>query len=349
MSHIALNPRAETLLKALIERYIAEGEPVGSRTLARDMGNELSPATIRNVMADLEELGLIHSPHTSAGRVPTQLGYRVFVDTLLKVRPLESLDVRRIEGELDSAGDPSRLIESASSLLSQVTHLAGLVMVPKAEQFLLRQIEFLNLSANRVLVILVTQEGRVHNRLITTARPFSPAELTEAANYFNRSYAGRSLDEVRQALAREMRDEGGTMLRSLSAAMDMAQHLCEPAATPETLVVRGESNLMDIPELGDVRKLRLLFDAFTTKRDLLQLLDQSMRVSGVQIFIGGESGYEAFEDLSLVTAPYQIDGRIVGTLGVIGPTRMAYEQVIPIVDITARLLSGALSQDTRST
>ena len=343
---MVLNPRAETLLKALIERYISDGQPVGSRTLARDLNNELSPATIRNVMADLEELGLIISPHTSAGRIPTALGYRVFVDTLLKVRPLDVNEVRRLEGELTAAPDPNQLGESASSLLSQITGLAGIVMLPRQEQTAVRQIEFLQLSANRVLAILVTHEGRVHNRVIVTDRAYAPAELVEAANFFNESYAGRFLNEVKQNLLVAMQQDSDAMQRAMRTAMTMARHMfTDEDNTGPSLVVSGESNLLDVPELGDVKKLRRLFDTFNTKRDLLHLLDQCLRTNGVQIFIGSESGYSALEECSVVAAPYQVGGRIVGMLGVVGPTRMPYEHVISIVDVTARLLGGALSGD----
>jgi len=343
---MALNPRAEILLKALIERYISDGQPVGSRTLAKDLGNELSPATIRNVMADLEELGLIRSPHTSAGRVPTPLGYRIFVDTLLKVQPLDLGQVQRLEGELSAAPDPGQLVESASSLLSQVTRMAGMVMVPRQEQTELHQIEFLQLSANRVLAILVTRDGRVHNRVIITERRYSAAELVEAANYFNETYIGRSLAEVKQVLLAAMQQDSDAMQQAMRTAMAMARQMFtdDREEGPE-LVVSGESNLLDVPELGDVRKLRLLFNAFNTKRDLLHLLDQCLRSNGVQIFIGEESGYQALEECSVVAAPYRVDGRIVGMLGVVGPTRMPYERVIPLVDVTARLLGGALSAE----
>jgi heat-inducible transcriptional repressor len=341
---MALNPRAEILLKALIERYISDGQPVGSRTLAQDLGNELSSATIRNVMADLEDLGLIRSPHTSAGRVPTPLGYRIFVDTLLKVQPLNLTQIQRLEGELSAAPDTNHLVESASSLLSQVTRMAGVVMVPRQEQTELRQIEFLQLSANRVLAILVTRDGRVHNRVIISDRRYSATDLVEAANYFNDTYTGRSLAEVKQSLLMAMQQDSDAMQQAMRTAMAMARQMFtdDREEGPE-LVVSGESNLLDVPELGDVRKLRLLFNAFNTKRDLLHLLDQCLRSTGVQIFIGEESGYQALEECSVVAAPYRVDGRIVGMLGVVGPTRMPYERVIPLVDVTARLLGGALS------
>lgn len=344
-----LTPRAENLLKTLIERYISDGQPVGSRTLAKELGNELSPATIRNVMADLEELGLIRAPHTSAGRIPTARGYRVFVDTLLKVRPLDKLDkeeVSRLEGEITAAPDSNQMMESASSLLSQITRMAGIVMVPRQEQIAMRQIEFLQLSANRVLAILVTRDGGVHNRIIVTDRAYSPAELVEAANYFNEAYSGRPLTEVKQALLAAMQQDSDAMQRAMRTAMSMAQQMFSDSSEGSTgLVVSGESNLLEVPELGDVRKLRRLFDTFNTKRDLLHLLDQCLRTDGVKIFIGQESGYQALEECSVVAAPYQMDGRVVGMLGVVGPTRMPYAQVIQIVDVTARLLGGALSAE----
>jgi heat-inducible transcriptional repressor len=344
-----LSTRAETLLKILIERYIADGQPVGSRTLARQAGLDLSPATIRNVMADLEEMGLIRAPHTSAGRVPTEKGYRVFVDTLLKVKPLNSVEVSKLRGEFDPNQDPQHLIECASHLLSEVSHLTGLVMLPRRDDLTaFRHIDFVMLSAGRILVIIVTHDGQVHNRIIQTDRDYSPAELTRAANYFNDTYSGLALADVKRALVADMQQTSEDMQRVMQLAVSMAaKAFAAERAEPDELVVSGESNLMDFPELGDVRKLRRLFDAFNTKRDLLQLLDHSVRAGGVKIFIGSESGYEPLAECSLVTAPYSIEDQIVGTLGVVGPTRIAYEHVIPIVDITARLLSSALSQSER--
>jgi heat-inducible transcriptional repressor len=340
-----LSPRAEALLKTLIERYIADGQPVGSRTLARQAGLDLSPATVRNVMADLEDLGLVRSPHTSAGRVPTERGYRLFVDTLLTVRPLNSIDVRRLKEEFDINHDPQHLIECASHVLSEVSRLTGVVLAPRRDdQTVFHQIEFVPLSGGRILVILVTQDGQVHNRVIVAERDLGPAGLTRAANSFNDTYAGRPLSAVRQALLAEMQQASDDLQRILSTAMSMARRAfeAEPSES-DALLVHGESNLIDIPDLGDTRRLRKLFDAFNSKRDLLDLLDRSMRAGGVQIFIGSESGYDVLSDCSVVTAPYRVDGQVVGTLGVIGPTRMAYQQVIPIVDITARLLSSALT------
>lgn len=340
-----LNPRAELLLKTLIERYVAEGEPVGSRTLARYAGLDLSPATIRNVMVDLEEMGLVSSPHTSAGRIPTQRGYRLFVDTLLKVRPLDDHQLRILKEELSAEQDPQQLIENASHLLSEISKLAGVVLVPhRDEQVAFRHIDFLALSARRLLVILVTQDGRVDNRVITAEREYQPSELEQAANYFNEKYTGMLLADVKRALVREMQQASADMQRIMDVATDVARRaFAAEKDEADELVVSGESNLMDIPDLGDIKKLRKLFDAFTAKRDLLHLLDQSMRVDGIKVFIGAESGYSALEDCSVVTASYSVDQRMVGTLGVIGPTRMAYEHVIPIVDITARLLGAALN------
>ncbi len=340
-----LGTRAEFLLKALVERYIAEGQPVGSRTLAKEAGLELSPATIRNVLADLEEMGLVRSPHTSAGRVPTERGYRIFVDTLLTVRPLQSAQIRRFEHELGHDDNPKQLLENASHLLSEVTQLAGLITLRRRNQSVaLRQLDFVGLSAERVLVILVTQDGEVQNRVIHTERQYSPAELVQAANYFNETFSGLPLADVKRALLTEMQKTSEEMQRMMQLALDMARGLLlDEKHDTDDLMVSGESKLMDFPELGDIQKLRKLFEAFTRKRDLLHLLDRSLRAGGVKLFIGSESGYEALEGCSLVTAPYTQDGRLVGTLGVIGPTRMPYEQVIPFVDVTAKLLSGALS------
>ncbi len=341
----SLNQRAEVLLKTLIESYIEEGKPLGSRTLARRAGLQLSPATIRSVMADLEDMGLVASPHTSAGRIPTQAGYRLFVDSLLKINPPEFDEVERLESGLSVGRDPQSLIESASNLLSQVTQMTGLVSVPRRdEETVFQQIEFIGLSQNRLLVILVTQDGQVLNRVIQPDRQYTASELVEAGNYFNETWSGESLTAVKQALLDEIEHDSATMQRVVRMATEMTRRaFAEDDDGEDSFVVRGESNLLDIPELGDMRKLRQLFDAFSAKRDLLHLLDRSMHGGGINIFIGAESGYEALEDCSLVTAPYAVGEKIVGTLGVIGPTRMPYNRVIPIVDVTARLVTHALS------
>jgi heat-inducible transcriptional repressor len=338
-----ISPRAEILLRALVERYIVEGQPVGSRTLARASGMDLSPATIRNVMSDLEELGFVSAPHTSAGRIPTERGYRFFVDTLLKVQPLTAAEIRRLRGELGPGQDSHHLIESASQMLSEVSSLAGIVMVPRRdEQVAFRHLDFVKLSDKRVLAILVTQDAQVHNRILTTEREYSPSELEQASNYFNTTYAGVSLNDIKRSLLNEMKQVSEDLSRAMQLAMRAANEAFDDNAD-DKLVVSGEEKLMDFPDLGDIKKLRRLFEAFNSKSDLLHLLDRSLRAGGVKIFIGAESGYDALKDCSLVTAPYSVDGQIVGTLGVIGPTRMAYEHVIPVVDLTAKLLSSALS------
>lgn len=336
-----LDQRARLLLKTLIERYIADGEPVGSRSLARISGLELSPATIRNVMADLEDLGFITSPHTSAGRVPTPRGYRLFVDTLLTVQPLQDEQERIIHGSLQIA-EPQRAIQTAAQLLSQLSQFAGVVVAPRrASTF--RQVEFLRLSDKRVLLIIVTPEGDVQNRIIVTEQAYTHAQLVEAANFLNQNLAGLSFADARRRLQGELAELRGEIARLMEAAVQAGS---EAAQASDPVVVSGEHNLLGVNDLAsDLPKLRALFDLFEHKTRLMQLLDQSGRSQGVQIFIGGDSTVVPLDEMSVVVAPYEVDGRVVGTLGVIGPTRMAYERVIPIVDITAKLLSNALSRE----
>jgi heat-inducible transcriptional repressor len=337
-----LDKRAQVLLKTLIERYIAEGQPVGSRTLSKYSGLDLSPATIRNVMSDLEDLGFIASPHTSAGRVPTPLGYRFFVDTLLIVKQLETGELHQLENELHP-DNPQRVATAASQLLSQLTQFAGVVMTPRRRSVTFRHIEFLKLSEKRILLIVVTPEGDVQNRILVTERAFSPAELVEAANFMNQNYAGSSFEDARARLHSELREIKQDMIRLLSAALEAGNEALAEGA--EQYVISGEANLLSVHELSqDVSRLRQLFELFERKSSLLQILDVSLRGEGVQIFIGGESGVSAPDDVSVVTSPYKVHGEVVGTVGVIGPTRMAYDRVIPIVDITAKLLASALSQ-----
>jgi len=341
-----LDARAQTLLKTLIERYIADGQPVGSRTLSRHSGLDLSPATIRNVMADLEEMGLIASPHTSAGRIPTPRGYRLFVDTLLTVQPLEHEQTEQIEGRL-RADEPQRVLSTAASLLSSLSHFAGVVMTPRRAS-LFRQVEFLRLSERRLLLIIVTPEGDVQNRILTTERDYTSSQLIEAANYINQNFAGLDFGAIRERLQREL----ATLRDDITALMQKAVETSTRALTEEAepVVISGERNLVGVADLADnVDRLRRLFDLFEQKTGLVQLLDASSRAQGVQIFIGGESELVPMDQLSVVVAPYEADGRIIGTLGVIGPTRMAYERVIPIVDITARLVSSALSHGAAPT
>ena len=335
-----LDKRAQLLLKTLVERYIAEGQPVGSRTLSRYSGLDLSPATIRNVMSDLEELGFIASPHTSAGRVPTPAGYRFFVDTLLVVKQLESGDLHRIEDQIHP-DNPQRVIQSASQLLSQITQFAGVVMTPR-RAVTFKHLEFLKLSEKRILLIVVAPDGDVQNRILFTERDFSPSELIEAANYINQNYAGQSFEDVRVRLQAELRELRQDMIGLMTAALDAGSALAEGG---EQYVISGERNLFAMRDLSqDVGRLKQLLELFERRTSLLQILDLSLRGQGVQIFIGGESGFGAPDDVSVVTSPYQVDGEVVGTVGVIGPTRMAYERVVPIVEVTAKLLSSALSQ-----
>jgi heat-inducible transcriptional repressor len=337
-----LSERAQAMLRALIDRYVRDGQPVGSRTLAREAGLELSPATVRNVMSDLEELGFVCSPHTSAGRVPTVQGYRFFVDTLLTVQPLDNRAIENIRLELALDQTPKDLVESASGLLSGITQLAGVVTLPRQEHPLFKRVEFISLSGNRVLAILVTGDDEVQNRVLHTKKQHSAAELQQASNYLNDLFAGKDLEEVRATLLYEMQETRTNMNSMMVTAMHMADQVLEKNQN-EDYVMAGQTNLMEFQELCDIDKLRKLFDAFNAKRDMLHLLDQCIHSDGIQIFIGDESGYRMLDECSMVTAPYSVDGQILGVLGVIGPTRMAYDRVIPIVDATARLLGAALN------
>jgi heat-inducible transcriptional repressor len=339
-----LDRRAQILLKTLIERYIEEGEPIGSRTLSRHSGLDLSPATIRNVMSDLEEMGFITSPHTSAGRVPTPQGYRFFIDTLLVVKELELRERHQLEGQLQP-DNPQRVIIAASQVLSQLSKLAGIVMTPRRRELTFRQIEFLRLSEKRVLLIVVTPEGDVQNRILITEREFSASELISAANYINQHYSGHSFEEVRQRLNQELRELQRDMIQLMTAAVEAGNQAVSEGKEP--YVLSGERNLLAVRDLSqDMTRLRQLFDLFDQKTRLAQILDISLHGHGVQVFIGGESGVATPDEVSVVTAPYSVDGTVVGTVGVIGPTRMAYDRVVPIVDVTAKLLSSALSQQS---
>jgi heat-inducible transcriptional repressor len=341
-----LNERSLQLLKTLVERYISDGQPVGSRVLSKGSELNLSPATIRNVMADLEDMGLVHSPHTSAGRIPTVSGYRMFVDTLLTFKPLESKDLFRLHEGLSAKEDSSDLIGKASRLLAELTQMAGIVTLPKRETVCLRHIEFLPLSNTRVLVIFVTNEQEVHNKIIQTDKKFSASELQQAANFINSIYAGRSLQAVREAVLKELKEDQQRMNQGMMDAIKIAQLALEPNDKKEDYVLAGETNLMGFSELAGRDNLKKLFEAFSQKQSVLHLLDHCMKAEGVQIFIGEESGYQAFDQCSLVTSSYSISDEVVGVLGVIGPTRMAYEKIIPFVDITAKLLGAALNPKT---
>jgi heat-inducible transcriptional repressor len=336
-----MDKRARELLKTLIDRYISEGQPVGSRTLSRHSGLDLSAATIRNVMADLEEMGFVTSPHTSAGRIPTPRGYRLFVDTMLTIQPLEEVATKQaINGIQPDA--PQRVIAAAAQVLSNLSSFAGVVMTPKRSQ-VFRQIEFLRLSEKRILLILVSPQGDVQNRILMTNLDYSPSQLVEASNYINSNYAGLDFESVRARLRVELdglrADITALMNQAVEASSDSLKE------SQETVIISGEKKLLEVGELvSDMDKIKRLFKVFEHQTSLIQLLDESSKASGVQIFIGGESDLVPLDDMAVITAPYQVNGIIVGTLGVIGPTRMAYERVIPIVDITAKLLTSALSQ-----
>jgi heat-inducible transcriptional repressor len=346
-----LSERAQHLLRTLIESYIRDGQPVGSRVLSRESGLQLSSATIRNVMADLEELGFVASPHTSAGRVPTDKGYRFFVDTLLRLQTPDALAEAEIRRQFDASRESLKdesskdLVATVSQILSSVTQLAGVVTVPRTEQASITQIEFVPLSENRVLVVLVFNDREVQNRIIQLERYYSVDELKRASNFLNEQFRGRSLPQVRQEILRQLRETHAHMNQIMLDAISVAQHVFESGANEDRLeyVIKGETNLMGVAELSSVEKLRRLFEAFNEKRDFLHLLDHSLKAEGVQIFIGHESGYQILDDCSVVTAPYGDGVSVAGVLGVIGPTRMAYERVIPIVDMTAKLLGAALN------
>ncbi len=366
-----LEPRAQTLLKALVERYIADGQPVGSRALSKISGLDLSPATIRNVMSDLEEMGFICSPHTSAGRIPTPRGYRVFVDTLLTT---EHLDENSLDSHLSQSGlmaqlnqlsqlnqlnqlsapgqhgqqphmlpgSPQKIISNAAQILSSLSQFAGVILTPRRES-VFQQIEFLRLSEKRILLVIVSPSGDVQNRLLLTEVDYTPSQLVQSANYINQHYGGLSFDDVKLRLQAELRQLQSDMTRLMQVAVEAGSEAM--SEQHEGMVIAGERNLLSVSDLSsNMSSLRKLFDMFEQKTSLMQLLDLSSNATGVQIFIGGESNLMPLEDMSVVTAPYEVNNKIVGTLGVIGPTRMAYERVIPIVDITARLLSNALSQ-----
>ena len=324
-----------------MEHYISDGQPIGSRTLLQHSGLDVSAATIRNVMSDLEHLGFIASPHTSAGRIPTQKGYRLFVDTLLTVQPLKNQQIQQLKSGLSSPNQ-NELIASAADMLSQLTQFAGLVMIPKRKALSFKHLEFLPLTEKRILVIIVTSDGNVQNRIILAEKPYSASELTQASNYFNANFSGQTFEEVQQKLHLELKQMQTDMKKLINNALEGNID----AGAGDGVIIAGERNLLNIDELStNVNSLRKLFEVFERRTSLMQLLDNSQRAEGIQIFIGGESGYLPLDECSMVTAPYEADGQVVGTLGVIGPTRMAYERVIPIVDVTAKLLSSALSNN----
>ena len=339
-----LDERAQRVFKLLVEQYIAEGTPVPSRLLTVQPGVEVSPATVRNILADLEAQGLVRSPHTSAGKIPTNQGLRFFVDSLLKVEPLDESRILKLRGELDPDLSPKELVESASRALSHLTHMTCVITLPRRDQVALRHVEFLPLSGNRVLVILVLNDREVQNRVIHTERAYEESELNQAANFINREFGGLSLLKVREALLDSMQADKDRMDGLMQTALDVASRAFEEEGDGDAgneLVVAGETNLL---EFGDIEQVRRLFDAFSRKSGILHLLDRCLDSHGIQLFIGEESGYRVLDDWSLVTASYQVEGQLAGVLGVVGPTRMAYQEVIPVVDVTARVLSAAMNQ-----
>lgn len=340
---MALAPRSEVLLSTLIQRYIIDGEPVGSQTLAKDSKLNVSPATIRNVMAELEDKGYLTSIHTSSGRVPTTKGYRLFIENLLTTQISDKKLTEQIKGELSSADDIKTYIKRAGDAISQMSHYAGIVLVPTSLDAKVRQVDFLELSPHRVLVIIVTQDGHVTNKIVQLKHPLNPSDLTAAANYFNDAYAGKSLHDVRVSLVNTMADDTAMMNSLMRNIVAVTQPIIEDSEQEEVYVY-GEEQLLGIPDLSEMSQLRELFITFKTKQDLFDLLDRSMKGQGINIFIGEESGHHALSDLSVITAPFQNEGQRVGVLGVIGPTRMQYDRVIPMVDITAKLLTHTLAR-----
>ncbi|MDX1496658.1 MAG: heat-inducible transcriptional repressor HrcA [Salinisphaeraceae bacterium] len=338
-----INDRASQLLKTLVEEYIRSGEPVGSRTLAQSSGMGLSSATIRNVMADLEDMGLVIAPHTSAGRIPTVQGLRLFVDNMLSPQSLDDTQARVIQHQLAAqAMQGQDLLETASALLSQMSHLAGLVTVPRRDHACLRQIEFLPLSDRRVLAILVVNQREVENRVLDTERDYSRAELERAANFLNQRFVGQELADVRRALVKELKQARERMDQAMADSIHVAEQALARDDGQSDYVVAGQTNLMGLQDFGDLEQLKALFEAFSEKRELLRLFDNTLVSDGVRIFIGDESGYRVLDGCSVVTAPYSLEGEVIGSLGVIGPTRMDYRRIIPIVQSTAAALGSAL-------
>ena len=338
-----LNSRAQHLLKVLVEQYIRSGQPIASTALAAQSGLSLSSATIRNVMANLERLGLIHAPHTSAGRIPTAQGYRVFVDSLVNVETLDATTLQHVESEIDHASNSTELIQAASNLVSGLTQYAGIVTVPQRNSIGIRHIEFIHLSADQIIAVLVFTDGEIQNKLLTVDKAPNSRQLQEASNYLNERLTGQSLEQVKLLLVREMREVCEDVDKAMRWAVDLADQTFQDvqAESSGDMFMAGESNLVHCNDLADHDKLSSLFHAFEDKRQLISLLNTAVNADGMQIFIGTESGYHAFDDCSLVTSNYQLDDGSVGVLGVVGPTRMAYERVIPVVDITARLLSAS--------
>ncbi|NOT89613.1 MAG: heat-inducible transcriptional repressor HrcA [Lysobacter sp.] len=339
----ALDPRARLLLRTLIARYIRDGEPVGSQTLARHAGLDVSSATIRNILSELEDVGLLSAPHTSSGRVPTSQGYRVFVDSLLQIQPLAEGEVARLRSELAPGAGTNSLLGSASELVSAMTHFVGVVSVPKREQFAFKHVDFVPMDGQRVLAILVFADNDVQNRILHTRRSYDAGELERIANHLNAHYAGRPLAEARALLLAELRNAKQEMEALMAQALELADQAL--ATDAEDMLVAGQTRLIGMQGLSDLDRLRELFEAFASKREILQVLERTLRAPGVRIFIGEETGMAPLDGVSLVTAPYGVGGRTLGVLGVIGPTRMAYERVIPVVQAAASVLTQALGSE----
>jgi heat-inducible transcriptional repressor len=343
---LSLDPRARRLLRTLISQHIRDGEPVGSRTLARSSGLDVSPATIRNIMADLEEIGLVAAPHASAGRIPTAQGYRVFVDSLLQVKPVQEAEVSRMRANLAAGAGTQALLSNTSELLSAMSQFVGVVTVPQRGQFAFRHIDFVPLDGQRVLVILVFTDNEVQNRIITPRRAYTPSELEQTANFLNANFAGRPLQEIRATLLRDLRATRSEMEQLLSAAVELSeQALGGPPGSNDDMLLTGQTRLMGVQELSDMDRMRELFEVFSRKREILQLLERTIHAQGVRVFIGEETGLAPLDGCTVVTAPYGANGRVLGVLGVIGPTRMAYDRVIPMVQATADLLGAALNPE----
>jgi heat-inducible transcriptional repressor len=338
----SLDPRASRLLHALIAKHIRDGEPVASRTLARLAGLEISSATIRNIMANLESVGLLAAPHTSAGRVPTSQAYRVFVDSLLEIEPLREAEINRLREQMAPGAGTQTLLAQASELLSAMSQFVGVVTVPQRLESAFKHIDFVALDDQRVLVILVFPDNEVQNRIVQLPRAFSAQDLEQAANYLNRHFTGRSFAQIRQRLLTDMQQAKAELDQLLNAALDISQQLMASDSKPEEMLLSGQTRLMGVQGLSDMERLRSLFEAFSRKREILGLLDSCSKADGVRVFIGEESGLVPLQSCTVITAPYSSQGQVLGVLGVIGPTRMPYERVIPIVKATADLLGDAL-------
>tara|TARA_B110000259_G_scaffold95546_1_gene110576 strand:+ start:4914 stop:5927 length:1014 start_codon:yes stop_codon:yes gene_type:complete len=334
-----LDSRAQSLLKTLITHHIDDGQPVGSKTLSASSDLDLSPASIRNIMKDLEDAGFVSSPHTSAGRIPTNKGYRLFVDSLVTVQSLDDVEISSLKNQL-IASDNKHLISSAANTLSELTKFAGIVMIPKAKKIKYKHIEFIGISERRVLVIIITDDGNVQNSVLYTNHDYDKTSLTEAANYFNKEFSGYSVEEAKKRLMDDLKHMKTNISDLMSSAINSAADNNDEA---DNIVMSGQTKLLETVELSqNVASIRKILEVFEKKSALLKLLESSQHANGIQIFIGEESGYQALDECSVITAPYEADGEVLGILGVIGPTRMAYERVIPIVDITAKLLGNSI-------